>query len=259
MKIQIDYHGKRVFVTDSASGLGRSIAEGFHESGATVAINDPSTDRVLKTIQEMGDGARLIAAPGDLTQCTQIRPTVERAVAAMTQLDVLVCSTVRGDLCPVDKVTADYWQGVLAANVKSAFFTAQACAPELKKTRGCIVNVASVIGLLGGPPGSVVYSTAKGTMIHMSRMMALELAQDGIRVNSFCPGWIDAPAPRTGMDAFGYGALREYIASRSPLGRIATSDECVAAVLYLAASVASYTTGATLIADGGLTSGHYIP
>jgi NAD(P)-dependent dehydrogenase (short-subunit alcohol dehydrogenase family) len=259
MTMQFDFRGKCVFVTDSSSGLGRRMAESFHGLGATVAINGPSGDSVQRAIEEMGGGARLVSAPADLTRVSEIRSTVERAIATMTRLDVLVCSTARGDLCRIRDVTAEYWEAVLAVNLKAAFFTAQACAPALKKSKGCIVNVASAIGLLAGPPGSAVYATAKGALAHMSRMMALELAGDGIRVNTFCPGWVD---PRTAgtaeAGAAGNEALNAYIARRSPLRRTATMDECADAVLYLAASSSSYTTGATLVADGGLTSGHYV-
>jgi NAD(P)-dependent dehydrogenase (short-subunit alcohol dehydrogenase family) len=257
MTMQLDYRGKCVFVTDSTSGLGRRMAESFHGLGATVAINGPSTDSVQRAIKEMGGGSRLISAPADLTRISEIRSTVERAIAAMTRLDVLVCSTARGDLCRIDNVTAEYWEAALAVNLKAAFFTAQACAPALKSSKGCIVNVASVIGLLGGPPGAAVYSAAKGAMVHMSRMMALELAGYGVRVNTFCPGWVDPRAAGPGVDVAGNEALDAYIARRSPLQRTATMEECADAVLYLAASAASYTTGATLLADGGLTSGHY--
>ncbi len=258
MTMQLDYRGKCVFVTDSVSGLGRRMAESFHGLGATVAINGPSTDSVQRTIKEMGGGSRLISAPADLTRISEIRSTVERAIAAMSRLDVLVCSTARGDLRLIDAVTAEYWEAVLAVNLKAAFFTAQACAPALKKSRGCIVNVASVIGLVGGPPGAAVYSAAKGALVHMGRMMALELAGDGVRVNTLCPGWVDPSAAEPSVDAVTNEALTAYIAKRSPLRRTATMDECADAVMYLAASVASYTTGATLVADGGLTSGHYL-
>ena len=258
MTMQLDYRGKCVLVTDSTSGLGRRMAESFHGLGATVAINGISTDTVQRAIKEMGGGPRLISAPADLTRISEIRSTVERAIATMTRLDVLVCSSARGDLRPIDDVTADYWEAVLAINLKAAFFTAQACAPALKSSKGCIINVASVIGQLGGPPGASVYSTAKGAMVHMSRMMALELAGDGVRVNTFCPGWVDPPPAGPGIDAAGNEALDAYIARRSPFQRTATMDECADAVLYLASSAASYTTGATLVADGGLTSGHYL-
>jgi NAD(P)-dependent dehydrogenase (short-subunit alcohol dehydrogenase family) len=258
MTMQFDYHDKKVFVTDSTSGLGRRVAQSFHSLGAMVAINGPSVDSVMRAIKEMGGDARLVCAAGDLTKNAEIRPTVEAAVAAMQGLDVLICSTARGDLCRLDDVTPEYWEEVLAVNLKSAFFTAQACAVALKKSKGCIVNVASAIGLIAGPPGVAVYSTAKGAMVHMSRMMALELAGDGVRVNTFCPGWIDPPVARFGIEPDGDAALEAYIAQRSPLQRTATLEECAVAILYLASGVASYTTGATLVADGGLTSGHYL-
>jgi NAD(P)-dependent dehydrogenase (short-subunit alcohol dehydrogenase family) len=258
MTMQFDYHNKKVFVTDSTGGLGRRVAESFQRLGAIVAINGPSADSVLRAIKEMDGDARLVCAAGDLTKNAEIQPTVEAAVAAMKGLDVLICSTARGDLCRLDDVTAEYWEEVLAVNLKAAFFTAQACAPALKKSKGCIVNVASAIGLIAGPPGAAVYSTAKGAMVHMSRMMALELAGDGVRVNTFCPGWIDSPLARLGNEP-GNTELDEYIAQRSPLQRTATLQECVESILYLASGAASYTTGATLVADGGLTSGHYLP
>jgi meso-butanediol dehydrogenase / (S,S)-butanediol dehydrogenase / diacetyl reductase len=255
MTLQLDYRGKCIFVTDATGGLGRRIAEGFHRLGATVAINGMSGATVQQTIKEMGSDSRLISAPADLTKISEIQSAVERAIATMTRLDVLVCSTARGDLCCIDNVTSEYWEAVLAVNLKSAFFMAQACAPALKKSQGCIVNVASVIGLLGGPAGAAVYSTAKGAMVHLSRMMALELAADGVRVNTVCPGWVDPRVPGSSADS---ESLNAYIARRSPLQRTATMEECTDAVVYLASSVASYTTGATLVTDGGLTSGHYL-
>lgn len=250
MSMQPDYHGMCVLVTDSTAGVGRKIAQSFHERGATVFINGGSAATVQQAIEEMGGGPRLIPAPADLRRVAQIRSAVERVTARVARLDVLVCSTARGDLRRVVDVDADYWQATLDINLKAAFFFAQACAPALKASQGCIVNVASVIGQIAGPPGASVYAAAKAAMVHMSRMMALELARDGVRVNAFCPGWVD-PANDDALDGF--------IAQRSPLQRTATMEECAEAVLYLASAAASYTTGAMLVADGGLTSGHYVP
>ena len=255
MTLQFDFSGKCVFVTDATSGLGRRAAESFLRSGATVAINGPSGAAVQQAMKEMGGGARLISAPADLMQISEIRAAVERATATMNRLDILVCSTTRGELRRLDDVSPEYWEAAFAMNLKAAFFAAQACAPALKTSKGCIVNVASPIGLISGPPGAAVYSAAKGAMVHMSRMMALELASDGVRVNTFCPAWVDPPASRTHVDA---ESMNADIARRSPLRRTATMDECADSILYLASSAASYTTGAALLADGGLASGHYL-
>lgn len=255
MTLQFDYSDRCVFVTDATSGLGRRTAESFHRAGATVAINGSTGAAVQQTVKEMGGGPRLISAPADLTRVSEIRVRVERAITTMARLDVLVCSTTQGELRRLDDVSPEYWDAVFAVNLKAAFFAAQACAPALKLSKGCIVNVASPIGLISGPRGAAVYSAAKGAMVHMSRMMALELAGDGVRVNTFCPAWVDPPASRSDVDT---GSMNADIVRRSPLQRTATMDECADSILYLASSGASCTTGAALVADGGLSSGHYL-
>lgn len=256
MKMQFDFSGKRVLVTGSTKGIGRGAAEAFHALGATVAINGRSADTVAGAIEEMGGGERLVAAPGDLSSVAAIKTVVPKTIEAMGGLDVLVNNAGRGDDCPVDDATEEYWEKMIALNLKGVFFTAQACVPALKRTKGCIVNVASMLGVMGGPPGTVVYSATKGAVVQMTRMMALELSRDGVRVNSLCPGWIDTPMIRHENELAGDNALLDYIDDTCPLGRIGSVDECTGAILYLAAPFAGYTTGATLVADGGISSGH---
>ena len=252
MAIQLDFHSKRVFIAGGAVGLGRRIAAAFHELGATVAINGPSTTGVDRAIQELGGGVRLVRAPGDLTTAEELGAVVRQAIEELKGLDVLVCGLASGSICPIDDITDEYWQRVLTQGPKVAFFTAQACVPALRLTRGAIVNVASMIALVGGPPGAVAYASASGAMVQMSRMMALELADDGIRVNTVCPAWGEGDGAQTSA------TLQEYICKRSPLRRAASADDCAAAVLYLAAPISGCTTGAALVADGGITSGHYV-
>jgi NAD(P)-dependent dehydrogenase (short-subunit alcohol dehydrogenase family) len=252
MRIQFDFSGKAVFVTDSASGLGRRIAEAFHELGAKVAIHDASRSQAAQAVNELGGGSRLVAAPGDLTVTANVEGIVTKAVRDLGGLDVLVCCASKGSLCSIDAISEDDFGRVMAMNTKRAFFTTQACIPALRVTRGAVVHVASTIGLVGGPAGAVSYATASGATVQMTRMMALELAVEGIRVNAVCPAWADADDPETAA------VLSDYVKKRSPLGRIATPDECAASVLYLSASFSGYTTGAVLVADGGIASGHYV-
>jgi NAD(P)-dependent dehydrogenase (short-subunit alcohol dehydrogenase family) len=254
--MQLDFTNKRVLVTGSTLGIGRAAAEGFLSLGATVAINGRTPESVDRTIREMGGGKRLVAAAGDLSVSAERKRTVGKALADLGRLDVLVNNAGRGDDCLVDDATEEYWQRMLDLNLKAAFFTAQACIPELKKTRGSIINVSSVLGLIGGPAGSVVYATTKGAIVQMTRMMALALAADGVRVNTLCPGWIDTPMIQRDNAAAGNNALYTYIASTVPFGRIGTPEETVGAMLYFASAANSYTTGAVLSADGGLSSGH---
>jgi NAD(P)-dependent dehydrogenase (short-subunit alcohol dehydrogenase family) len=255
--MQIDFSGKRVLVTGSTMGIGRGAAEGFHSLGARVAINGRTAESVARTIAEMGGGDRLVSAPGDLSSLAAIERTVGHVLRDMGGLDILVNNAGRGDDCLIDQATEEYWERMLTLNLKGAFFTTQACVPALKTSKGCIVHVASGLGLMGGPPGSAVYSATKGALIQMTRMMALELSGDGVRVNALAPGWIDTPMIQRENALAGDNTLLKYIERTCPLGRIGTVEECTGAILYLAAPFASYTTGATLCADGGLTSGHY--
>jgi NAD(P)-dependent dehydrogenase (short-subunit alcohol dehydrogenase family) len=255
---QLDFSGKRVLVTGSTLGIGRAIAEAFHELGATVAVNGRSVDSVGNAISEMGGGQRLLPAPGDLSSVAQIRAVIEPAVSALGGLDILVNNAGRGDDCPVDKVTEEYWEKMLALNLKGVFFASQACLPALKASSGNIVNIASGLGVVGGPPGSAVYSVTKTALIQMGRMMALQFATEGVRVNNVVPGWIDTPMIRRENELLGDNVLFDYIATTTPMARIGTAEECAGAVLYLAAPMASFTTGATLCADGGLTAGRYL-
>lgn len=252
----VDFTGRRVLVTGSTLGIGRAAAEAFAAAGAIVAINGRTVEAVDRAIREIGGGARLVAAPGDLSITREREKTLAEALARLGGLDVLVNNAGRGDDCPVDDVTPEYWQRMIDLNLKAAFFTAQRCVPALRKTRGNIINVSSVLGLIGGPPGSVVYATTKGAMVQMTRMMALAFASDGVRVNALCPGWIDTPMIQRDNAAAGNDALYKYIAGVVPWGRIGTTGETVGAMLYLAAASSSYTTGAVLSADGGLASGH---
>ncbi|MBT3172308.1 MAG: SDR family oxidoreductase, partial [Rhodospirillaceae bacterium] len=132
----------------------------------------------------------------------------------------------------------------------------QACLPALKESKGNIVNVASMLGVMGGPAGNIVYSTTKGAMVNMTREMALGLARDGVRVNNLCPGWTDTPMIQNENMLSGDDALYKYIDAECPMGRIGEVRETTGAILYLSSANAGYTTGSTLVADGGLSSGH---
>ena len=256
MKIQFDFTGKRVLVTGSTYGIGRSAAEAFHALGATVAINGREPASVERTIDEIGSGTRLVCAPGDVADSRSRQMMVKAALAAMGGVDIVVNNAGRGDDCLVDEVSEGYWHEMLALNLKGAFFVGQACVPALRQSKGCIINVASALGLMGGPPGTVVYATTKGALVQMTRMMALALARDGVRVNALCPGWIDTPMIQNDNARAGADALYSYIVQTTPLARIGTPQECASAILYLSAPFSGFTTGAILSVDGGLVSGH---
>src|SRR5579871_2971633 len=122
MSIQFDFSGKGVFVTDSAHGLGRHIAAAFHALGAKVAIHDTSPGEAEKTVRELGGGARLLAAPGDLTKAANVAGITEKAIHSLGRLDVLVCCALQGSLRAVDRLSEDDFAQAMGTNTKKAFF-----------------------------------------------------------------------------------------------------------------------------------------
>jgi NAD(P)-dependent dehydrogenase (short-subunit alcohol dehydrogenase family) len=252
MALQLDFKAKGVLVTHGATGLGRRIAAAFHELGATVALHDSSATNVDAALRELGGGSRLKAAPGDLSDTADISRIVDKAIVDLGRLDVVVCLGTKASLRVIERIDEDYFGQVLGENAKQAFFLTQACVPALRATRGSVVHVTSTVGLVGGPKGAVGYATASAAMMQMTRMMALELSSDGIRVNAVCPASAEARDPAAAA------TYAEYFSKRSPLGRVAMPDEIASAVLYLATPMSGYTTGAALMVDGGITSGHYV-
>jgi NAD(P)-dependent dehydrogenase (short-subunit alcohol dehydrogenase family) len=244
--------GQRVLVLDGASGIGAQIARAFHECGASVAASGAGAQRGATGAPSAARGP--IALSRAATGVSETGGIVAAAIATLGGLDVLVCATSRAAAIEFERVSVAHWEEVLRLNLKIPFFAAQASLPELRKSRGCIINVASVIGLLGGPRGSSAFATAKGAMVQMSRMMALELAADGIRVNTVCLSWID-PLEHGAEES---RVFADYLSQRSPLGRLPSAEECIGAILQLASPGAGYTTGAVLAIDGGLSSGHYL-
>ncbi len=245
----MDFSGKRVLVTGSTMGIGRTAAEMFIEAGASVAINGRKEDAVATAVAALAT-PRALPAPGDLGTVEGCRSVVGRAVEQLDGLDVLVNNA---GICPLSylmDVTEEHWDRVIAVNLRSAFFCSQAALPALRRSGGNIVMVASVAGLAAGPTDSLVYAIAKGGLVNMTRGLAIELAPDGVRVNAVCPGYIDTPMIQAENAATG-GQVSAFVSKTTPLGRLGTVHECGASILYLASSLAGYCTGTLLVNDGG--------
>jgi NAD(P)-dependent dehydrogenase (short-subunit alcohol dehydrogenase family) len=253
-----DFTGARVLVTGSTVGIGRSIAEAFHAAGATVAINGRSQTSVDQAIDAMGGGGRLVRAPGDLSSGSGARLLATTVIEQLGGLDVLVNNAGRGEDRSFGEVDPEYWEQMIGLNLTGTLFATQACLPALLASRGSIVNVCSGLGLLGGVPGTSIYSTTKAALIQATRMLALEFSKSGVRVNGLVPGWIDTPMIRTANEVGGGNELLNYIQDVTPMGRAGTPEECAGAVLFLCSPLASFATGTLLVVDGGLTAGHYV-
>lgn len=241
--------GKAALITGGGTGVGRATALALAARGVDVAINySRSADDAARTAREVeAGGVRAIAVQADVASDTAVCAMVERAAQTFGRLDFLVNSagtTVFVAHPDLDGVTEEMWDRVFAVNLKGAFFTARACAPHMRAAGGgAIVNISSVSGITGAG-SSIPYAASKGAMITMTRSLARALAPD-IRVNVIAPGiiltrWVD-----------GYDDFVQAAVDATPLNRGAQPEDVAQAVLFLIES--GYTTGETLVLDGGLT------
>lgn len=245
----MDMTGKRVLVTGSTTGIGQGAAMMFRAAGARVAINGRDPERVDRVIAEMG-GEGYVAAPGHVGTVESCRGIVETAVAKLGGLDCLVNNVGIGPLARLMYVTEAHWDEVIAVNLRAALFCTQAALPALRASRGSVVMISSVTGLIAGPPDSFVYAISKGGLVGMTRSLATELASDGVRVNCLCPGYIDTPMIQA-ENELTHGQLNKAISRFTPIGRIGTVRECASSILYFASDDGRYITGSVLSNDGG--------
>ena len=246
------FDNKVVIVTAAASGIGLAAARRFAAEGAILALSDLDLDRLRGHADALGLGEdRLHVARVDVAKPTEITGLVEDTVARFGRLDVLVNNAGVGAFGYVTEITPEVWDRVIATTLSSVFHASRAAIPHLIRSRGNIVNTASISGLVADV-GFAAYNAAKGGVVNLTRAMAIDHASDGIRVNAICPG-----VTETGSTAWmqNHPAIMQGFADRLPMGRMGTPDEMAGAILYLASDDASYVTGTNLVVDGGLTAG----
>jgi NAD(P)-dependent dehydrogenase (short-subunit alcohol dehydrogenase family) len=251
----MNFADKRVLITGGTRGIGFGIAQAFIESGARVAINGKTSQSVSAALEKLNNNDQLIAAPGDVGTVAGCELAVKTAVDAFGGLDIVVNSAGIGAGRPIEDCDEQMWDDHVDVNLKGTFFVCRAAIPELRKSNGNIVNIASDAGLIG-VPGITVYCGSKGGVVNMSRAMALEIAPD-VRVNCICPGYVDTDMIRLSVKkrADPEAAWQKMI-DYAPLKRITTPAEIAAGVMYLASDEACFVTGVALPIDGGTTAGH---
>jgi NAD(P)-dependent dehydrogenase (short-subunit alcohol dehydrogenase family) len=245
----LDFGGRVVLVTGAGRGFGGAIARRFAEAGARVGVHyrgsREGAEQVSADIRARGREARLFA--GDLAQDGEAGRVVDEVADAFGGLDVLVNNAGAYPLADVLKVTAEEWDAVLAANLRSALLTLQAAARRMKAAGGgSIVNVTSIQAFRPAE-GLCAYSAAKAGLEMLTRSAAVELGPLEIRVNAVAPGVVW----REGIEAAWPDGVARYRAA-APLGRIAEPADVADACLFLASSAARFITGATLVVDGGM-------
>jgi 3-oxoacyl-[acyl-carrier protein] reductase len=239
--------GKTAIVTGAASGFGAGIARAFAAEGARVMVADIDAEAAEAVAAEIGGLAQAV----DVSQDASVRAMAEAADAAFGRLDILVNNAGITHLpAPMEEVSEDDFDRVLAVNAKSVYLTARHVVPRMKAAHaGAILNVASTAGLSPRPRLSW-YNASKGWMITATKTMAVELAPAGVRVNAICPVAGETPLLKSFMGE-DTPEMRAKFLSTIPLGRFSTPADMGAAALFLCSDEAAMITGVALEVDGG--------
>lgn len=248
--------GRVAIVTGAGSGIGEASAIRLAEEGATVVCADINEAAAQATAEKINSaGGKASAYTIDISQSQKCTAIVEDTVSKYGSIDILVNNAGVNLPGVFHEVTDETIQRTLSVNVMGAMYLSRAAIPHMLKTsRGSIVNMSSVNGLVSEPFLSV-YSASKGAIVMLTRGIALDYAKLGIRCNAICPGWVDTPINHAHAKMLGgLDHVYKTIDSFQPIGRPGTSREIANLVLFLASDEASFMTGSIVSADGGMTA-----
>ena len=251
---------KVAVITGAASGIGAACARRFAAEGARLVASDIGEGSCANLAEELGRaGAKFVVATGDVTSRADTEAIATAARDSFGRIDVLVNSAGITTRTVADVVDVEErWRRVIDVNLKGTMLMCMAAVEVMRETRsGSIVNLASIMGHVGYPPGVGLsdgfspYAQSKGAVAQLTRDLAAAIGREGIRVNAVCPGFVRTP-------------LTEILTSNNetytklldlhPLGRIADPEEIANVILFLASDEASFVTGANLLVDGGYTA-----
>ncbi|WP_037286466.1 SDR family NAD(P)-dependent oxidoreductase [Saccharibacillus sacchari] len=238
---------KIALITGGASGIGAATARLFVQEGAKVVLADLNEEKGKAFEAELkAQGAEAVFVKANITSEEEVASLFKQAVEAFGKVDIVFNNAGIGRVQPTHELDYSEWRNTVNVDLDGVFLVARESIREmLKAGGGTIVNTASMYGWVGSP-GSAAYNAAKGGVINLTRSLALEYADQNIRVNALCPGFIDTPIiPEEN---------KKELAAITPMKRLGQADEMATAVLFLASDDSSYMTGGSLIVDGGYTA-----
>ena len=247
-----DVTGRKALVTGAGRGIGRVLALTLAEAGCDVSIlvrNMKEAESVVKEIQRLG--RKGIAVQADVRRKEQVDRAFAETAKQLGRLDICVNNAGISIQKPAEEMPEEDWNSILDTNMKGVFLCCQAAARiMIPRRQGSIINIASLSGsAVNVPQRQAVYNTSKAGVIMLTKSLAVEWAQYGIRVNSISPGYI-----KTEMTLSAMKHLFPTWESLTPMGRLGEPEELRGAVLYLASDASSYMTGHDLVIDGGYTA-----
>jgi NAD(P)-dependent dehydrogenase (short-subunit alcohol dehydrogenase family) len=253
MKDLFSLAGRIALITGGSRGIGKMIARGFIEYGAKVYISSRKAEVCEQTARELSrDGGECIALPVDASTNEGVAALAQAYMQREGRLDILVNNAGAAWLAQFDEFPEKGWDKVIDLNLKTPFFLTQACAPLLRKAAtpdrpAKVINIASIDGIAVNPMETYSYAASKAGLIHLTKRMALRLAQDNIVMSAIAPGAFASDMNVTARD---HG---DEVAKRIPSRRIGTDEDMAGAAIFLASRAGDYVVGSTLIVDGGVS------